>query len=81
MASITLKSIPVSIHRALKSRAKRHKRSLNQEVLALLEQGVAQRPKIDIEAILEREKHFSESLGFTTTPEEIESAIQEGRRI
>ena len=81
MASITLKSIPTSIHRALKSRAKRHKRSLNQEVLSVLEQSVAQQPKVDIEAMLERERRFRDSLNFTTTPEEIEAAIQEGRRI
>jgi plasmid stability protein len=81
MASITLKSLSPSVHRALKARAKRHKRSLNQEVLAVLEQSVAAQPKVDIEAMLERERRFSESLGFTTTPEEIEAAIQEGRRI
>jgi plasmid stability protein len=81
MASITLKSIPPSLHRTLKSRAKQHKRSLNQEVIAVLEQSVTPNRKVDVDAMLAREKRFSESLGFMTTPQEIEAAIQEGRRI
>jgi plasmid stability protein len=79
MASITLKSIPASLHRALKSRAKLHKRSLNQEVLSVLEEKVAPAKKVDIEAMLAREKRFMDSLGFTTTPEEIDAAKREGR--
>ncbi len=81
MPSITLKKISSSLHRALKSRAKLHKRSLNQEVIALLEDGVIPGHKVDIDAMLAREKRFMESLNFSTTPEEIEAAIQEGRRI
>lgn len=81
MPSITLKKISPSLHRALKSQAKHHKRSLNQEVLSVLEQNVSTPHKIDIEAMLKREKRFRDSLKFTTTPAEIEAAIQEGRRI
>lgn len=81
MPSITLKSLSPSVHRALKARAKRHRRSLNQEVMAVLEESVANHPKVDIEAMLEREKRFRDSLKFTTTPEEIEAGIQKGRRI
>ncbi len=79
MASITLKSIPVSLHRALKSRAKLHKRSLNQEVISVLEEKVAPTRKIDIEAMLAREKRFMDSLHFETTPHEINAAKREGR--
>jgi plasmid stability protein len=54
MASITLKALPSSLHRALKSRAARHKRSLNSEVIALLETGVAAGRPVNVEAMLER---------------------------
>jgi len=79
MASITLKALPPSLHRALKSQAKLHKRSLNQEVITLLEETIAPSRKIDVEAMLAREKRFRDSLHFTTTPEEIDAFKREGR--
>jgi len=41
MAAITLKAIPLRLHQQLKSRARKNRRSLNQEVLATLEAAVA----------------------------------------
>ena len=38
--TITLKNVPPELHRSLKERAKRHKRSLNQEAIHLLERSV-----------------------------------------
>ena len=81
MPNLSIKGLSTTAHRSLKRKAKLHKRSLNQEILDVLERSVAPPPRIDIEAMLERERRFSESLGFTTTPEEIEAAIQEGRLI
>ena len=40
MASITLKDVPVELRQALKQRALRNRRSLNQELLYCLEQFV-----------------------------------------
>jgi plasmid stability protein len=79
MASITIKALPTSLHRALKSQAKLHKRSLNQEVIAVLEETLAPSRKVDIEAMIAREKRFMESLSFSTTPEEIDAFKREGR--
>ena len=39
MPSLTLKDMPVKLHRTLKRRALRHRRSLNQEALYCLEQA------------------------------------------
>jgi plasmid stability protein len=39
MKTLTIKNIPDSVYRALKRQAGRHRRSLNQEVIALLEAG------------------------------------------
>ena len=79
MASITLKSLPPALHRALKSRAARHKRSLNQEVIAVLEQVVAPSRKIDVEAMIEDARKFRASLNFTATPEDIDAFKRQGR--
>jgi plasmid stability protein len=44
MATLTLKDVPDKLHSALKKRADRHRRSLNQEILYCLESltGLAQ---------------------------------------
>jgi antitoxin FitA len=39
MATLTIKNIPDPVYRELKRQASRHRRSLNQEVIALLEAG------------------------------------------
>ncbi len=80
MPAITLKSLPASLHRSLKSRAARHKRSLNQEVIAVLEDAVAPSRRVDVEAMIARTRALRESLKFTTTPEEIDRFKREGRK-
>lgn len=40
-ATITLKNVPPELHRSLKDLAKKHKRSLNQEVIHCLEGAVS----------------------------------------
>lgn len=79
MAAITLKAIPSALHRQLKTRAKRNRRSLNQEVLATLEAAVAPSRKVDVEAMIEETRRFRESLKSWTTPEEIDAFKREGR--
>jgi len=79
MAAITLKSLPATLHRTLKSRAARNKRSLNQEVISLLEEAVAPVRRVDIEATLTATRQFRDSLKFNATPSEIEAFKREGR--
>ncbi|HEY0256927.1 MAG TPA: hypothetical protein VGC39_05755 [Candidatus Methylacidiphilales bacterium] len=78
MAAITFKSLPASLHRALKVRAARHKRSLNQEVISLLEEAVAPSHCIDVEAMLAETRRFRDSLNFKTTAGEIDTFKREG---
>jgi len=40
-ATITLKNVPRELHRSLKESAKRHKRSLNQEAIHVLETSLS----------------------------------------
>jgi antitoxin FitA len=79
MAAITLKSLPANLHRTLKARAARHKRSLNQEVIAVLEEAVAPARRVDVEAMLAETRRFRDSLKFKTTPSEIDAFKREGR--
>jgi len=81
MATITLKGISPRLHRALKQQAKRNRRSLNSEILFILENhcGIHPRPARNVKAILRKAEKFRNSLGFTTTPEEIDAAKREGR--
>lgn len=79
MPAITLKALPGALHRQLKARAARNKRSLNQEVIAVLEDAVAPSKRIDVEAMIAETRRFRASLNFTTTPEEIDSFKREGR--
>jgi plasmid stability protein len=80
MAAITLKSLPPSLHRALKHRASRHKRSLNQEVIAVLEEAVAPARRVDVAAMIARTRALRDSLKFTATLDEIDRFKREGRR-
>ena len=79
MAAITLKALPAPLHRMLKACAARHKRSLNQEVIALLEEAVAPSRRVDVEAMLAETRRFRDSLNFRASPPEIDAFKREGR--
>jgi plasmid stability protein len=49
MLNLTLKNIPPELHRVLKARAESNRRSLNREILALLEAQVLA-PAVDVAA-------------------------------
>jgi plasmid stability protein len=79
MPAITLKALSSRLHRQLKARAAHNKRSLNQEVIAVLEDAVAPSRRVDVEAMIAETRRFRESLGFVTTKEEIDRFKREGR--
>ncbi|GAB5562279.1 MAG: hypothetical protein SynsKO_39260 [Synoicihabitans sp.] len=80
MPAITLKALPVSLHRQLKTRAARHKRSLNQEVIAVLEDAVAPAKRINPDTLVAESQQFRSQFGFKTTPSEIDQFKRAGRR-
>jgi len=57
--SITLKNIPDPIYQRIKQAAKRNHRSMNNEIIACLEQALAPRP-VDIEARLDQARRLRE---------------------
>lgn len=59
MATLTIKNIPDPLYRRLKQKASRHRRSLNGEVIASLEQTV-QSASLDPAAFLARARKLRE---------------------
>ena len=80
MPTITLKALPATLHRRLKARASSHKRSLNQEVISLLEEAVAPSRRIDTAKLLAEAREFRATFGFSVTPDEIDRLKREGRK-
>jgi antitoxin FitA len=78
MASITLRDLPSRLHQKLKASAKQHRRSLNSEVIALLEQAIEPRP-VNVSEFLETARRFRSALTFEASDEEISEAKRKGR--
>ncbi len=79
MPNLSIKGLPAATHRHLKSQAKLHKRSLNQEIISVLENSQVGSRKPKMEALLAEAERFRGSLKFTTTPEEIDAFKRAGR--
>jgi plasmid stability protein len=79
MASMTLKDIPAPLHKAFQAQAKRHKRSMNKELLALMEESVGRNQGVNVEKLLDRARRFRASLKLVVTDEEINRFKNEGR--
>ena len=77
--SITLKNIPEPIYQRIKLAAKRNHRSMNNEIIACLEQVLAPQA-VDIESRLNEARRLREKFtGPTLKTEDIATAIDRGR--
>ena len=82
MTTLTLKSIPSSLHEALRRRAQRNRRSLNSEAIACLEQVVSP-SGVNSESLLEQIRLSRERIAqaglVPLTDTFLEEAKREGR--
>ena len=81
MPSITIKNIPGDLYDELKRVAQQNRRSLDHEVITLLAERLCLK-KMSHEKLLVRARacrEMTKELGIFLTPDEIESAIDEGR--
>jgi len=79
MVTITIKNITEKIYERIKVQAKVNHRSINGEILSILEQAVSL-PPIDVQVTLERARKVRElTANYTVTADEIEKMINEGR--
>jgi plasmid stability protein len=80
MPNITLKNIPRDLHRALKSRAKAHHRSLNKEVIATLQIATSNTAPLDAQKLIAEAREMRRKFTRQVTPEEIQAWKIAGRR-
>jgi len=79
MVTVTIKNIPEQIYERIKTQAKSNHRSINGEILSILEQATSL-PAIDVKATLERARKVRElTASYVVTADEIEKMINEGR--
>ena len=88
MSTLTIRNVPDDLHARLKERARRNRRSLNQEVIAELDAALsgsetgegrlARRRAINAQATREVARVREEVTGYMTA-EEILEAIEDGR--
>ncbi len=79
MVTVTIKNIPEEVYERIKTQAKVNHRSINGEILSILEQAISL-PPIDVQATLERARKVRELTShYTVTASEIEKMINEGR--
>lgn len=83
MATLTIRNLPEELHATLKERARKNRRSLNQEVISELSavggSGADEAPKRWERANALVDEMRAKMTRFMTA-EEIDAAIQEGRR-
>jgi len=79
LVAITVKNIPEEIYERLKQRAKFNHRSINNELIAMIERSVLPQP-LDVNAWLEKARLLRESTAhYVATAEEITRWKNEGR--
>jgi antitoxin FitA len=79
MVTVTIKNIPEEIYERVKNQAKINHRSINGEILSILEQAISI-PPIDVQATIKRARKVRElTAQYTITADEIEKLINEGR--
>lgn len=82
MATLTLKNFPARLYLELQTRARRNRRSLNQEAIRCLEQSVAATPSPAVVArrLADLRTARSRTAGLFLTDRDIDAAKRTGRR-
>jgi len=80
MPTITLKNVPRSLHVKLKQQAKSHKRSLNQEAIACLEETLQTTRPVPVHILEERFQKVRDAVKVPPlTDDFLDWAINHGR--
>ncbi|UCE43300.1 MAG: Arc family DNA-binding protein [Candidatus Aminicenantes bacterium] len=80
MTTLTIKNIPMEVYERLKRRAKANRRSINQEVIAVIEHAL-DAPPIDVNSTLERTRKIRElTAQYRLQDKELEEWKNEGRK-
>lgn len=79
MPAITIKNIPEPLYQVLKSTAKAHRRSINNEVITLLEEKLLLHPETAVDWIKKVEAIRAKIPVDAMSEDDIENAINTGR--
>jgi len=79
VATVTVKDLPQKLHRQLKARALRHRRSLNSEIISVLEAATAAH-KVDPNDLLARAAALRGRVAGRLTDSDLAALRQAGRR-
>jgi plasmid stability protein len=79
MATVTVKDLPEKLHRQLKARAHQNRRSLNSEIIEILETATAPQ-KVDPDTLLARAATLRGRVGGRLTDADLAALRQAGRR-
>jgi plasmid stability protein len=80
MVTLTIKNIPEELYERLKIQAKNNHRSINKEVITIIERSFTI-PPIDVKATLERTRKIRElTAHYEITDEEMTKWKKEGRK-
>lgn len=79
MATVTVKDLPEKLHRQLKARALRHRRSLNSEIIEVLETATTSR-KVDPDSLIAHAAALRMRVGGRLTDTDLAAFRQAGRR-
>jgi plasmid stability protein len=78
--TLTIKNVPPEIYERIKIQAKNNHRSINGEVISILEHAVQKRTPADVQAILERTRKIRElTAHYVVSDEELTRWKKEGR--
>jgi plasmid stability protein len=81
MKTLTIRGLPEEVHSLLKSRAKKNRRSLNQEVIAELTKVEEEQAKYErVGRLIAGAESVRRGIAEPLTKDEIADAIREGRR-
>ena len=78
--NITLKRIPADLHKDIRASALRHRRSINSEIIALLEEGLGPRRRTAGDILASARAVREKMNGIWLDDKKIDRAKQEGRR-
>lgn len=76
--NLSLKNVPDDVYARLKKRAERHRRSMNSEIIQILDRSL--RLVHDRDELMKRIEAVRSKQTFTTTNEEIQAAKLFGRK-
>jgi plasmid stability protein len=80
MVAVTLKNIPIELYERVKQNAKTNHRSINSELIAIIEQSVMPQP-LDVKAWLEKARQLREMTAhYVISDEELTGLKNEGRK-